>query len=319
MSTTTKESIIINLNSADGVQNNASYLSNVIFNFKGILREDSKIEYSTVSLLHAEICSSFYNINYTCNILKYNYNGGATQTLTIPVGNYSAFSLSNELTSLFGANSQTFTISISNSTGLLTFSSSSPFEFFVNGSTIYSVLGMGSSNLLSSSNIIICPLPLSLIGISRIKVSSTRLHTKGFDSNNLGAVTIIATIPVNVSSWQQISYLAQNNNECRLTESHINSIDIQLYDQNGNFVNFNGVNWSMTLQLNIYTKTADDKNNAQIIKLLQSINNTLANNQNQNQNQNSENQTNDNYIPTESDLGILPLDTLGFLQNDFEL
>ena len=75
----------------------------------------------------------------------------------------------------------------------------------------------------------------------------------------------------------------------------------------------------MTLQLNIYTKTADDKNNAQIIKLLQSINNTLANNQNQNQNQNSENQTNDNYIPTESDLGILPLDTLGFLQNDFEL
>jgi hypothetical protein len=107
MSNTVEDTRYINLNtqhaklspSFDGYSK--SYLSNLNFDFKGLLKEENDILYSTIDIVNAQIPVSFYNINAATNILKFAINNGVILTLTIDKANYSLTSLITILTSLF--------------------------------------------------------------------------------------------------------------------------------------------------------------------------------------------------------------------------
>ena len=62
---------IITLNSQDGEKLNGTYLSNIHFNFSGLLKEDPNLIRSYITVLNAQIPVSFYIIDETNNILNY--------------------------------------------------------------------------------------------------------------------------------------------------------------------------------------------------------------------------------------------------------
>ena len=62
---------LITLSSRDAVKNNGTYLSDVVFNFKGILKDENNIVRCFVRVLNAQIPVSFYTIDATNNVLAY--------------------------------------------------------------------------------------------------------------------------------------------------------------------------------------------------------------------------------------------------------
>ena len=56
------------------------------------------------------------------------------------------------------------------------------------------------------------------------------------------------TIPSDVSPFSMISYNSQSDaNKNLLNVRSINEIDINIYDENNNYIDFNNLDWTMTL------------------------------------------------------------------------
>jgi len=107
------ESRIININSSNAsIKNNSTFNSDVVFNFPGLVKANQQfIKKVQFQLLDACIPVSFYNVNYTNNVLIYQISS-INYTITAQVGNYNFNSLAVELTSKFLLNGHTFTISL---------------------------------------------------------------------------------------------------------------------------------------------------------------------------------------------------------------
>ena len=70
---------LITLNSQDGEKVNGTYLSNINFNFSGLLKEDKNLIRSYVTVLNAQIPVSFYIIDETNNMLYYQEDSTLSQ------------------------------------------------------------------------------------------------------------------------------------------------------------------------------------------------------------------------------------------------
>jgi hypothetical protein len=61
---------------------------------------------------------------------------------------------------------------------------------------------------------------------------------------------ILCSIPISVNPFSMITY--QNNGyKTNLNSNLFNSVIINITDQDGNFLNFNSIHWSITLQLEL--------------------------------------------------------------------
>ena len=254
----------INLNSSTSTKKNSTFLSDVQFNFKSILHEQDNIDYVTVGILNAQLPVSFYTVNYTNNTLIFIY-GGDTYTIAITRGNYNSNSLITELVNQFLLVGFAMTITTSRITGIMTFTSTSAIAFSFGGlSTIFSILGFVFSTTYNSvTNKIIAPYPLNLLGIKRLQINSSALSTNTYDSTTLGVSSNMASVPVNVASFGLIDYVNTSNSFPILTAKNVTYIDIQIVDENRNLVNFNGIDWTITIQLNIFRKATKYSNNLQ--------------------------------------------------------
>jgi hypothetical protein len=313
------ETKIISLNSIHASNKyNGSYLSDVDFNFRNVLKDDPNIIRSTIQIINCLIPVSYYTINYTNNTMTfYNPNVSAlNQTITIERGNYNSSSL---ITALQDAFSGTIQITISRITGKLTFTSNVSFIFYPSALTI--VLGFEegityTATLINGSYTINAPQPLNLLGIKKIKIFSDALMTSSYDSYGMGNNTLINTIPVNAPPFGMITYL-QPTSPLLLTQKIIDTIDIQLRDENGSFINFNNVGWALTIQIdtirtqaiiNNPIRTITDVLERELQKIdldIQQLQQPLA--KPQEQKQNTENQQN-------QDIYQEPLDSLDLLQ-----
>jgi hypothetical protein len=60
---------------------------------------------------------------------------------------------------------------------------------------------------------------------------------------------------VNEASWRQLTYINKTSHAGRLKSKSLdNGIDIQLIDDNGNFLELNSIDWSLTIQLKVFRK-----------------------------------------------------------------
>ena len=244
---------LINLNSSYATLNNSTYLSDVVFSFKGLAKKEPDIISRKIIILNAQIPVSFYNINYSNNVLNYSVSS-VWNSITVPVGNYNANSLITVMTSLFLADGYTITITINKLNGILTFTATTSFTFNLNGSTIFKTLGLSSAVHNSLLNIITCDYPLNLLGIKNIKIKSKNLSILSYDCVNKGLSSTLTTIPVDSPSFGLILYENKSNDKFTLTNDNINEIDIQLCDENNTLINFNNCEWSMTLIYEIIRK-----------------------------------------------------------------
>lgn len=240
------ETKIINLNSKNCIRNNSTFLSDVYFQFSGLLKDEDDIIERYISIQNAQIPFSFYNINVYNNVLNIQIDD-TIYTLTLIRGNYNASSLIIEIKNQLENNGITdINLEVSSTTGLLTIIKVlGSFTLISSGSTIYEILGfVVGTDYTSISRTIISPYPLNLLGTLSLKICSYEFSTNNID------FTLI-TLPIEVGNFGLIQYTNVSNIKATLNNTSLDGFDISVIDDNNNYVNFNNINWTMTLLLTI--------------------------------------------------------------------
>lgn len=265
------ESHIIQLSSLNATnKNNGSFLSDVAFSFQGLLKRKDNILSKQISVLHAQFPFTFYAINNNNNVIKYQVGTGDIYTSLIPEGNYNANTLISALNTAFIANGVSFTITFSQITGLIRFSHAvDNFTFYQVENSIMSNLGFtNNENYTSVGNVLIGIYPLNVLGALNLQLYSNFLITKNYNSIQSNQSTLLATIPINTPSWGLISYDNNTNIRNVLYNEEINNIDIKIYDNYGDLVDFNNSDWEITLVLDIIYKVDNDDILAKLVNIL---------------------------------------------------
>jgi len=267
---------IINLYSQSATQYlNGTLKSNCTFNFKNLLEDEPDIIYSTLGVVNAQIPVSYYTINEFNNVLLTNLG-----TITITKGNYNATTLRTELTARLVARGITgMVVTINASTGVLIFTTTTVFSFLPTGSTAYDILGfVAGTTYTKVGNVITAPHPLNLLGIQQLRITSNALACSNSDSTQMGQTNLIGLIQSTAPPFGMILYANQTSYSV-LRAKNISLVDIQILDENNFFVDFNNIDWTISLQLTIYRRVALPSNSRDylvpILATLTTIQNTL--------------------------------------------
>ena len=257
-----QETRIISLNSAyANNKKNTTFLSDTEFYFKNILKDEPDIIRSTIQVINAQIPVSYYQISYLNDIFKFSsVTSGNIINISITRGNYNSSSLITELQNKLLSAGYTFTITISRITGIMTFSSN--LHFFIWDNPLGNILGFNTvlgSVFNGTTWNLTAPFPLNLLGIQKLKVFSNALATQSFDSVGTGNNSLITTLTVNAPPFGLIIYDTPTEPLILKTKT-LNTIDIQILDENNNYINFNNCNWTLTLQLNIVRMQSPEAN-----------------------------------------------------------
>ena len=240
-----KIQIYLNSKRANTYINNLT--SDCIFHLPAINVKKSKNVMVTV--LNAQIPSSYYNVNSTNDKLVYSVNGGSVLTVTLTHSNYNINTLKSHIMSLIGSN---FTFTYSTSSNKLTISNST-YEFeFKESSTCFELLGFSDQDHVSISRTLISDNVVNLFTVRNLQIASDNFILNNIDSYNPKNSNILASIPVNTIYNGIISYAnihdvySEINNTRNLTNLHI-----KITDQDSNVINLNNAHWSLTLLLTI--------------------------------------------------------------------
>lgn len=269
--TTFTDTKVISLNSESALQKNGNYLSSVSFNLQGLLRNEQNIIHTQLALQNAQVAVSFYVINYTNKTFVIRLTG-VDYVVDIPVGNYNALSLAQAITSgvlqaTIGLGGVTITIAISQTTGIFTFTCGVAFTIrsSLPNFTMQVPLGTGTTDLVATTSGleygITLPFPCNLLGTKLLQINSPSISGNNFASNLSGQTTLLATIPVQASSFGLILYADTGDTRVSFNNSSLDGIDLDIVDaETGKFINFNSCHWTMTLLLHVTRKYGEWKN-----------------------------------------------------------
>jgi hypothetical protein len=198
-----------------------------------------------VSVQHAVIPYTFYNINSSNNILKYSISG-TIYTVVITPGNYNVYTLQTFLQS----NMTNFTISYNPVTNAFTFTNSITNFTILSSSTCLPLIGFLAQDNISTTFALVSNRAVNLAQIRCICVNSN-LKTNNINKSTLNNFSTICSIPVSVAPYSIVSFANHNNFRVNTFTSTISTIAIKLCDQNGNLIDLNGSNWALTLQFDV--------------------------------------------------------------------
>ena len=269
------ESKLIVLSSADGEKLNGSMNSNVLFNFKDIMLRSNDIFYTTLAILDAEIPASYYNVNLSNSLTSVTRNG-VNYNIIVSAGNYNALQFITEFTSVYDtATSGTLIMTFNSITGKFSLQDEAH-DITIDslGSNSYVLLGgvVGTDYVFSKTasppntfNSL-----ANFLGVTRFKIMSDSLVSHNVDSNNLTTTTVIDTMGATDGDFG-LSIYNSLGRESLLLAKRIQDIDIQIKDQNNNFIDFNFINWNITLVLNIHRQVGEGGNRADGIILFDKL------------------------------------------------
>lgn len=258
------ENIMITLNSAYGSLQNGTKKSNINFPFIGLLKEESDLLKSYISISNAQLPVSYYTINDTNNYFLIKRNAGAFESIIIPFGNYNSDSLITTIKALWLATTSgtgnPIDITISAYTGKLSFSFTTPTTITIQIPATYPstglknytnlILGFINTTIYTSATLITAPYPLNLLGVKRLSIKSQKLSVANYSSITNGYTDTVATIPSDVPPYDMISYYATSETQkSMIKENNIDLIDIQIVDEYNNFIDFNNQDWTITFIL----------------------------------------------------------------------
>lgn len=232
-------------------KHNGVFNSNLTFSIPNLYKNSQQVIYATARIVHAEIPNSFYIINEYNNVLHCSFG-----TYNIPYGNYNANTLMTYLRGVFPSN---ILISFSNSNGKFSLTSSNTAFSILGDSNCGILLGFTSglaysSTIISGVNTLEMPFPANLYGTKNIYIRLPQLVL-----DNLNAVSkdkfTICNIPKSVSPYGVILY-ENASSSYSVIKNDINGLDpnlvIELLDDQMNYIDFNNIEWSITLQIDFY-------------------------------------------------------------------
>ena len=244
-----KESRQINLSSQSATTYiNNSYLSYVEYSFPNFIRFDDNVSSISCGVQNASIPVSYYTIDHRNMNLEYSFDGINKTIVTFNHGNYNANTFKDEFERV-----TPFKVIFNKSTGIYNFTHpTSNFYFHKENSTCFRILGFNKNTSYESTfNILYAPHLADLSGIRIIKIRSNTMVTNNADSNVGSYSGDICSIPITVGSYGIINYVNTNNFSSTLKNKHLSLFDIQILDEYDELINFNNINWSITLQFDI--------------------------------------------------------------------
>jgi hypothetical protein len=233
---------------------NGTKKSDVVFYFNNFLHPPRNTIELSISLVNASLPHSFYNINDTNNQIRIN-----STVFTFPIGNYTPTSFITAWTSLVGSG---WTVTFSSFTNSFSFTPPVTTTATFNDSninSIFPVIGLQKSEyyFLSSSAILTTGV-VDFSGLRRVLIASPSFNIRNFNSNNSGSQNILASVPITNTQNGIIQYTNITQNKSVIFSNNLSLIEIQLLDEEGNLIDFNGCDWSLTLQFdNIVERMID--------------------------------------------------------------
>lgn len=255
MDTIIREKRLISLNSANATQYlNGSFNSNLVFDFSSILTPDPSVVYIEGGVQSAQIPASMYNIDITNNIFNYTISAVA-YNIIIPPGSYNYTTLVSQMTTSFLVNGHTFTFALNRATNILTMTYTSVGTWqFILPSTIYNLGIVPDTQYTITANTFTFPRLFNVINPKKLKIFSSNMAIDSYDSVGNSSNNLIETLSVNVPPFGLILYNNIDSTYGHLRTSYLSTIDIQIRDEFNNLVNFNAIDWTMTIVLIVYKK-----------------------------------------------------------------
>jgi hypothetical protein len=228
------------------------YKSYIEYNIPDMIVRDESIEYIQFSVPYAVIPVSFYTINQNNNQLNILENG-ISKIFVFPQGNYNASTFITQFKTLLGSQ-WNLTLNIFNSIFTITNSVNS-FTFYKT-STLTSIIGFSidlTSSLVNSVNTLVLTRCCNFLPLPRVCIRCSELLTNNnMIGNNNKASDLVISIPNNAKPNGQIYYQNQTQVKSLYKGNNLNRIVFSLTDDDGNFINFNGVSSFFVLQFDIF-------------------------------------------------------------------
>ena len=194
-----------------------------------------------------------YNVNSTNNILVLrNVVTDVISTVTIIPGNYTITQLIAELTTNTPAEYEyTYTPKINK---MSLYNTTHNFQI-LSTTTMWELLGLQRNTVVTSTfKTYHFPNCVNMSGLQNVNIHLDNLNTKNITSFTKAASTIIASVPVDVNSSGVLSYNLSSNYEIPVPINSLEYINILLKDDLGNFIENNGIHWSVTLLFSYYVQ-----------------------------------------------------------------
>src|SRR5208283_474176 len=188
---------------------------------------------------------TWYGINSTNNILNFSPNSTGFVTITIPPGNYNVTTFISALQTAMNAagGGQTYTATISTTTGLLTITANAGNFIIDNTSAIQYIMGLsGLGTTTSTASVFIAPNVINLTGTNAVNISSrelTKYSTKSLTSDTGSSSDHLCTVPVTLGFGSTIFYKPYNK-YFTYNGTKGAQVDLQIYDQWHKPLNLNG-------------------------------------------------------------------------------
>jgi hypothetical protein len=236
---------LFNIGSATG-RMNGDFCSQIQIQLPDLTFHQDHIQNAYLSVIHCEVPNSFYIVNYTNNQIVLN---GVTYVLNR--GNYNVNNFITMLLSIIPSGYVMTYSSITTKFTIINASSSFIINASSNNSTINNIMGLGSIDLNGvAGQPLTLPNVVNFIPTQRINFRSNYFkfgcYSTSDNSNDI-------FLPLQNSAGQNsiINYNNQTQNKFLIQDRNITTFVIRVTDDIGNNINFNGVNWLMTIQIDI--------------------------------------------------------------------
>lgn len=244
------QSICLFLNSQTANSYVNGYSSECMFVLPSlVIPKKSKI---SVSVQTASIPYSFFNCDDFNFKLSYIENA-ITYNKIIPQGNYNVLTLATALKTLMGVNFNIVYNSLDNTYTI----TNTLYEFqLLATSTCFEMMGFkDKTTYVSVSKSLKSVISINLFTIRNIYISSNNFILNNVNSSTPNNSSILCSIPIQSSSGSIISYSNIYNVYNEVYNTHnLTLLHIKLTDQDGDILDLNGCHFSLTLQLDLYTK-----------------------------------------------------------------
>jgi len=207
--------------------------------------------FTTVSFLSCVFPASYYNVEYYQNIL-YLQISDVIHTITITPGNYTYATFQTELRRLLPSS---VTVSYNIQTGMFTFYCNEMIKV-LSATTCYLALGFPKNTAVEAvldgtSYVLLFPLTANFLGPLKFIIQSNTLSFENWncsDNNQYMVDVNVTSGPYGITVYEQT-----NPTEVLMQDNHVPSIiRISIKDEQGNFINFRGVHWYITMLIHTH-------------------------------------------------------------------
>jgi hypothetical protein len=260
--------IYLSTKSSSGTLLNGDMKSHIIYDLRSYINfdGDNSVDKITISMPYALLVNSNYIINQNNCRLSMQI-GGFVDNWDFPYGNYGVSSFMSTFSSLVSG----YTISFNSVTNKFSISNASYAFTILGTSTIDYIMGFNeniSSSVVGATNTAIMPRVCNFLPNASFQICTiggVLYNGLVLDKNGSSYGNVLCSVP-NVSTNNTQLVYNGTNEEFQLQGLNQSFIELAIFDNNGDYIDFNGIASFFALKIKVYRK---------IQKLIGSFSNVL--------------------------------------------